>query len=186
MVSSSTGNTFYLNTTPSSFNEAEEGCKKGGGHLAAFESADEQAEVEQYYISNGYLMSAHVFYWIGLNKTGAAWGWVAPDVPASSLTTFNNWGTQGSDACGGATTSPAGKSSATFGATWSWTSKACNMQQVYICRMAPPGEFHYTTTKYKSEYVLNTQPASFNNALQQCQVSVGRSWGFQACLCRCL
>jgi hypothetical protein len=46
-MSSTTGDTFYLNTTPSTFDEAEEGCKKGGGHLAAFVSVDEQAEVEQ-------------------------------------------------------------------------------------------------------------------------------------------
>ena len=46
-MSSTTGDTFYLNTTPSTFDEAGEGCKKGGGHLAAFVSADEQAEVEQ-------------------------------------------------------------------------------------------------------------------------------------------
>jgi hypothetical protein len=47
VMSSTTGDTFYFNTTPSTFNEAEEGCKKGGGHLAAYTSVDEQAEVEQ-------------------------------------------------------------------------------------------------------------------------------------------
>jgi hypothetical protein len=92
-------------------------------------------------------------------------------VPDSALATYNNWGTQGSDTCGGGT-SAAGKTSTTFGATWSWGSRNCTTKRVYMCRMAPPGEFHYTSATYKSEYVLNSQPTTFSNANSQCQVSV--------------
>jgi hypothetical protein len=123
----------------------------------------------QYYLANGYMFPAHTFYWIGLNNTGSSWLWVAPDVPTSALATYSNWGTQGSNTCGGGT-STAGKISTSFGPTWAWGSSGCATKQVYMCRMAPPGEFHYTSVTYKSEYALNTQPASFSNANLQCQV----------------
>ena len=55
MTANSTGITFYLNTTTANASEAEEMCKMNGGHLAAFTSLDEQKEVEQYYLVNGYL-----------------------------------------------------------------------------------------------------------------------------------
>ena len=106
---------------------------------------------------------------MGLDKRKGSWSWVPPDVPDSALSTYSNWGTQGSDLCGGGT-SAAGATSATFGATWSWGSRNCTTKRVYMCRMAPPGEFHYTSTTFKSEYVLNTQPTTFSNANSQCQV----------------
>jgi hypothetical protein len=52
---------------------AEQSCNDQGGHLAYYSSLAEQAEVEQYYISNGYLMPTYTpAYWIGMrtNKTG--------------------------------------------------------------------------------------------------------------------
>ena len=62
-----TGNTFFLNTTASTFLEAELGCTTNGGHLAWYLTAAEQYDVEQFYIRNGYLLPKfHEFYWIGL------------------------------------------------------------------------------------------------------------------------
>jgi hypothetical protein len=61
-----TGNTFFLNTTASTFLEAELGCTTNGGHLAWYLSAAEQYDVEQFYIRGGYLLPKfHEFYWIG-------------------------------------------------------------------------------------------------------------------------
>jgi hypothetical protein len=54
----STGNTFFLNTSYMNFSSAESACAASGGHLASFLSQQEQAEVEQFYIRNGYLLPA--------------------------------------------------------------------------------------------------------------------------------
>jgi hypothetical protein len=55
VVSNATGLVFYLNTSTANATEAEEACKRNGGHLAAFTSLEEQREVEQHYITNGFL-----------------------------------------------------------------------------------------------------------------------------------
>lgn len=54
----STGNTFFLNTSYMNFSSAESACAASGGHLASYLSQQEQAEVEQFYIKNGYLLPA--------------------------------------------------------------------------------------------------------------------------------
>jgi hypothetical protein len=55
VLANSTSITFYLNTSASNASYAQEMCKMNGGHLAAFTSLEEQKEVEQSYIINGYL-----------------------------------------------------------------------------------------------------------------------------------
>ena len=40
------------------FSEAEQACQLSGGHLATFESIDEQLEVEQHYVEQGWFLSA--------------------------------------------------------------------------------------------------------------------------------
>jgi hypothetical protein len=55
VTANSTLITFYLNTTTANSTDAEDACKRNGGHLAAFTSQAEQREVEQFYITNGYL-----------------------------------------------------------------------------------------------------------------------------------
>ncbi len=81
-TTNATGNTFYLNTTEVDSNTAEENCKKNGGHLAAYISLEEQAEVEQFYTKKGYLMPKfHQIYWMGLRVRAAGrlccWGQAA-------------------------------------------------------------------------------------------------------------
>jgi hypothetical protein len=55
VTANSTLITFYLNTTTANNTDAEDQCKHNGGHLAAFTSLAEQREVEQFYITSGYL-----------------------------------------------------------------------------------------------------------------------------------
>ncbi len=65
--------TFYLNTTPSTFDQAELACQTSGGHLATYSSFAEQVEVETFYIENYYLMPAfHKQYWMGYRAK--TWG----------------------------------------------------------------------------------------------------------------
>jgi hypothetical protein len=48
---------------------AEEACNNIGAHLAAFASAEEQAEVETLFTAAGYLLPAfHKSYWLGLES----------------------------------------------------------------------------------------------------------------------
>jgi hypothetical protein len=51
--------TYVFNTTPSSFNQAQEACNHAGGHLAYFDSAAEQAEVEQEFTSGGQFIPSY-------------------------------------------------------------------------------------------------------------------------------
>jgi hypothetical protein len=66
-TTTSTNVTFYFNATATDQASAEAACALSGGHLAAYTSAQEQNEVEQYYISLGYILpSFHKGYWTGL------------------------------------------------------------------------------------------------------------------------
>jgi hypothetical protein len=80
-IYNSTTGTFLFNVSYQGFASAEQACKDNGGHLASFKSEAEQAEVEAYYTSMGYMFPAfHRFYWMGLNTS--AW-------PITGLPTFN-------------------------------------------------------------------------------------------------
>jgi hypothetical protein len=66
-TTTSTNVTFYYNATATDQASAEAACALSGGHLAAYTSAQEQNEVEQFYISQGYILPTfHKGYWIGL------------------------------------------------------------------------------------------------------------------------
>jgi hypothetical protein len=55
-------------------NTAQEDCKRNGGHLAAYISLEEQAEVEEFYTRRGFLLPKfHQIYWMGL-RVGAQQG----------------------------------------------------------------------------------------------------------------
>ena len=45
MTTNSTNVTFYLNTTPSTYDDAQQACRRSGGNLAIYTSLEEQAEV---------------------------------------------------------------------------------------------------------------------------------------------
>jgi uncharacterized protein with PIN domain len=58
---------FYLNTTQVKQGEAEAACKLANGHLTTYTSMQEQEEVEQHFIQQGYLLpGCHRGYWLGL------------------------------------------------------------------------------------------------------------------------
>ena len=45
MATNTTGITFYLNTTPSTYDEAQLACRRNGGNIAIYTSLEEQSEV---------------------------------------------------------------------------------------------------------------------------------------------
>ncbi len=72
-----TNNTFTFNLGPGTQAAAEASCQTQGAHLAVFVSDAEQADVEAYYRSSGWLFPKyHKSWYIGLNlNTSSAWVW---------------------------------------------------------------------------------------------------------------
>ncbi len=48
--------TFLFNSTSTTYDDAESSCQMSGGHIAAYTSLEEQADVEQYYEATGWLL----------------------------------------------------------------------------------------------------------------------------------
>jgi hypothetical protein len=136
------------------FSDAEASCQNQGGHLTSYQSEAEQAEVEQYYIKNGYLFptfAGHQFYWMGLNasfwpSTGfAKFHWLDRS-PGPNNSTYQHWGTyydaysavpepnnarSPPENCAGANITQA------YGArgAWGWADWNCTASFGYMCRM---------------------------------------------------
>ncbi len=51
-IIASTGAHFMFNNYNYTYSQAEEECQKQGGHLASYETVQEQLDVEQFLISN--------------------------------------------------------------------------------------------------------------------------------------
>jgi hypothetical protein len=52
-TSNVTNSTYMLNTSPANFLDAETNCRLNGGHLTSYASAEEQRDVEAYFVSTG-------------------------------------------------------------------------------------------------------------------------------------
>ncbi len=69
-------NKYIINTTATTFDEAEGTCNRYGGHLVTYSSLREQRAVESCFIERGWLFPQYnKFYWMGLrtNAEGAKW-----------------------------------------------------------------------------------------------------------------
>jgi hypothetical protein len=92
----------YPNKTTQAY--AEQSCNDLGGHLAYFSNLAEQQEVEQYHISNGYLLPTYTpAYWIGMrtNKTGwPRFDWLQRVTFAQPNRDNDRWGAPGGTAGG--------------------------------------------------------------------------------------
>ncbi len=157
MNASSTNTTFYLNTSKTSFDNAEIACQRNGGHLAAYVDFVEQYEVEQALINAGYLIADyHLYYWIGYRATTwpkfyALDKTVPFDSPLGNYTYwgyFNNsaapvepdGGIYGNQLCVAANYTEAyadlsgtggGNGSVAFG----WADNSCSMALPFMCRI---------------------------------------------------
>jgi hypothetical protein len=74
ITSNITGNVFFLNTSMVNQTVAQRTCNANGGHLAAYSSQEEQAEVENFYLQGGWILPVfHSTYWMGLESNNSAW-----------------------------------------------------------------------------------------------------------------
>lgn len=68
---SNSGSTYLLNISAATYEEARASCDDNGAYLTSFLAQSEQAEVEQHYISSGFLIPTfHKAYWMGLRVRG--------------------------------------------------------------------------------------------------------------------
>lgn len=138
-----TGGRFILNTIPASFAAGERFCNDQGGHLAAFSSAEEQSEVEQYFLKLGTLYPTfNRMYWLGLRTNASAWpvfDWLHRVFPTPDEREYTHWGVGrgvrepnnigGQELCAG--------SDATLGydGAWGWADFNCSALWPFICRL---------------------------------------------------
>ena len=74
VTSNITGNVFFLNTSFVNQSVAQATCNANGGHLAAWSSQEEQAEVENFYLQGGWILPVfHSTYWMGMVSNNSAW-----------------------------------------------------------------------------------------------------------------
>ena len=79
---STVGNTYTIFNQHLTQSAAERACNDVGGHLAAYNNLNEQKEVEQYYLTQGLLLSSyHKHYWMGLGYKSSAWTWMDKAIP---------------------------------------------------------------------------------------------------------
>ncbi len=98
-----------------------------------------QKEVEEYYISHGYILpSYHKQYWMGLNSSGSIFPnftWLTPDVDSAVyLADYSHWGT--SQPLGDETKMCAGGNfNMSNDGAWGWANDDCTLPYIFMCRI---------------------------------------------------
>ncbi len=144
------GNTYIFNASYATFDQAQDSCKLRGAHLVAWTSYKEQAEVEGYFVKNGYLLQTyHLYYWIGANVSDAIYWpnftWIDPYTPGPINSTYEHWGqyqpnqetepnfylNQPPELC-----TVANYTQAYFNpAAWGWADDYCLNKHPFMCKM---------------------------------------------------
>jgi hypothetical protein len=185
-VSGVSGYEFTLYTTTMNQSFAEIECNANGGHLASYTSAEEQFDVEQYYISNFWLLPAwHKAYWIGLYsespRTWPVFQWL-DGAPAPTNTTYRHWGMltpqslqepnnfgRKPELCAVANASQAFDSPT----AWGWADQNCLLKFPFMCKKMQPGAYVYTSSGSMNTYILNTSATNFMDAEASCNSNGG-------------
>jgi hypothetical protein len=137
------GGRFILNTIPASFAAGERFCNDQGGHLAAFVSADEQSEVEQYFLKLGTLYPTfNRMYWLGLRTNASAWpvfDWLDRVFPTPDELEYTHWGLgrsiQEPDNVGGQELCAGSDATLGYDGAWGWADYNCTALWPFICRL---------------------------------------------------
>jgi hypothetical protein len=138
-----------------------------------------QAEVESYFISNSYVMPTfHKMYWMGGVSSVAKYpnfSWI--DGSAGIYpSTYQNWGKMGSllepnNAIAPPEFCMVANFSQAYGSPrrWGWSDVNCNLvQATFLCRVMPPVVKYCKAEGTGSDYILNTNKMSFDDAMGFC------------------
>jgi hypothetical protein len=136
-----TNATYLLNTNVSNASVAHTYCTTNGGHLVAWGSLEEQADVEQYYINAGFLLPTfHKQYHIGLRvDTRPSFKWTEPYYSLQEEGAYLHWGMDGRspepnnqqppEDCGAATARQA------YDSAWGWSDVNCTRRLIFMCKI---------------------------------------------------
>jgi hypothetical protein len=130
VFTSAYNNTFVLNTTMANFSEASRTCNMYGWHLAMFDDAIEQNQVEGFFATSSYLLPTfHQQYWMGLLKrNGASWSFMDPNIN----TTYTNYNKPNvaANLCGAAYFQFRKGTPSAYG----WGDMSCATRSIFMCR----------------------------------------------------
>jgi hypothetical protein len=82
--SAASASCYFYDPTSRPYAEAKAGCASRGGYLAAYQSAEEQLQVEAYFLETGWLQwqmdptqwwTTNTAYWTSLVFSGKNWWW---------------------------------------------------------------------------------------------------------------
>jgi hypothetical protein len=134
--------TFILNTLPTANKAAQRWCNDRGGHLAYYESLEQQSQVEGYYSGLGVLLSTYYrLYWLGLRTNRTSWpdfDWYQRLNPAPSSFNYEHWGILGGqqpDNAAGNEYCVAADAAAAFDGAWGWNDYNCSAILPFVCRL---------------------------------------------------
>ncbi len=134
---------YSLSTITGSATQQEAYCNSIGGHLASYDNATEQNEVERSFIRQGLLAPAyHKRYFIGAsyNVSSTAWEWLDVSNPPPAAPHYIQWAAGEPDLDGGACSianftvpgyTPLG--------TAAWQSANCSAEHPAMCKTRFPG-----------------------------------------------
>jgi hypothetical protein len=184
---STTGTTYMMYPNKTSQANAEAACNVQGGHLAYYASLAEQLEVEQHFISGGFLFPTYTpAYWIGLRSNRTGWPgfeWLQratypePNRGNNRYTPnkYEHWGSstrwqEPNNRAGDEWCAVANYTQSYFEA-WGWSDASCGGAYPYICRADVPNVYRYFSNRTNTVYTLNTsrasQPVAEASCLQQ-------------------
>ncbi len=185
--------TYILNTSYTSFGDAQASCQRSGGHLVAYADDYEQYTVEQCFIQRGSLLANyHKFYWFGMQTSvfGAQWPnftWI-DDKKAIYVGNYQHWGVlqpgavlepnnlvAPEDCAGSNLTMGIIKIDKTFGmdGIGGWADHNCEEKYSYICEIAPPESVTYVAESTGATFIFHTTAATQADAEMQCNVDGG-------------
>jgi hypothetical protein len=148
-TASSTNMTFQYATNMTDFAAGQRACNLLGGHLATFKSLEEQTEVEEFYISGGYLFPKfRNVYWMGLRLNSTTeprkYTWIDPSLEIQELdqfTDYMHWGSSAGQQEPNNLHFPpemctSGNFTQAFEGAAGWADANCGMKYPIMCRLA--------------------------------------------------
>jgi hypothetical protein len=152
-----------------------------GAHLATYNNLAEQKDVEKYYVElGGILPGFHTFYWIGLTtENWPEFYWADMSPMKGNISETGHWGyfmpqnilepnnIYPPENCVGANLTES------FDGAWGWADTRCSQRWPGLCRIVPPGIWHYKSPSTNYTYAFNNSAVNQQDAELGCQDAGG-------------